>query len=56
MVKKARITVRLIPEASKVADESLKAEIRREIAKAIHVVPWAYQLESVEIQEANQTM
>jgi hypothetical protein len=51
MVKKARITVRLLPEASEVADESLKAEILREIEKAIYVIPWADQLESIEIEE-----
>lgn len=38
---RARITVRLLPEASEVADESLKAEIQREIVKAIYVIPWA---------------
>jgi len=41
MVKKAHIVVRLVPEASEVADESLKAEIQREIVKAIYVIPWA---------------
>ena len=46
--------MRLLPEASKVADESLKAEIEKEIKKAIWTIPWADQLESVEIQ-ANQT-
>jgi FAD/FMN-containing dehydrogenase len=54
MVKKAHIVVCLVPEASEVADETLKAEIQREIAKATYVIPWADQLESIEIQEANQ--
>jgi len=38
MVKKARITVRLLSEASGVADESLKAEIEKEIKKAVWVI------------------
>jgi hypothetical protein len=54
--KKAQIIVRLLPEASKIANESLKAEIEKEIKKAIWAIPWTDQLESVEIQEANQTM
>jgi hypothetical protein len=50
MPKKARITVRLVPEAAKVADESLKAEIEKEIKKAIYAIPWADRLESIEIK------
>jgi hypothetical protein len=48
--KKAHITVRLVPEASKVSNESLKAEIEREVKKAIHFIPWANELESIEIE------
>jgi hypothetical protein len=48
--KKAHIVVRLVPEAAKVADESLKAEIEKEIMKAIYVIPWADQLEFIEIE------
>jgi hypothetical protein len=51
MVKKAHISVRLVPEASKVANEKLKAEIEKEIKKAIFTVPWASELLSVEIEE-----
>jgi hypothetical protein len=50
MTKKAYIIVRLIPEASKVANENLRAEIEKEITKAIFVIPWADQLESIEIK------
>jgi hypothetical protein len=45
------MTVRLVPEASKVADENLKAEIENEIKKIIWTIPWADQLESIEIIE-----
>jgi len=50
MPKKACITVRLVPEATKVADESLKAEIEKELRKNIFAIPWADQLESIEIE------
>jgi hypothetical protein len=42
----------LVPEASKVANEKLKAEIEKEIKKAIFTVPWASELLSVEIRVA----
>jgi hypothetical protein len=48
--KKAHITVRLVPEASKIANENLKAEIQREVKKAIYSIPWANELESIEIE------
>jgi hypothetical protein len=48
--KKAHITVRLVPEASKVSNESLKAEIEREVKKAIYSIPWANELVSIEIE------
>jgi hypothetical protein len=51
MVKKAQIIIRLLPEASEAANQSLKAEIEKEIKKAVYVIPWADQLESVEIKE-----
>jgi hypothetical protein len=51
MVKKAHISVRLVPEASKVANKELKAEIEKEIEKAIFTVPWASELLSVKIEE-----
>jgi len=41
----------LLPEASEVANESLKAEIEKEIIKAVYVIPWADRLESIEIEE-----
>lgn len=52
MVKKLRITVRLLPEAQSVANDSIKAEVEKEIKKAIYVIPWADQLESIEVEEA----
>jgi hypothetical protein len=55
MVKKVQIIVRLLPEASKLSDEELIKEIEEEIKKAIYTIPWANSVESVEIQEANQT-
>jgi hypothetical protein len=54
LVKKAVITVWLLPETSKLSKEELISEIENEIKKAIYVIPWADQLESIEIQEANQ--
>jgi len=56
MVKKAHIVVRLVPEASKVANESLKVEIEKEIMKAVYVIPWADSLESIEIKESGKSM
>lgn len=51
MPKKAVIIVRLLPEASKVANESLKAEITKELSKAIFNIPWASEVESVRIED-----
>jgi len=51
IVKRAVITIRLLPEASKLSDEELISEIKNEIKKAIYVVPWANSVESIEIQE-----
>jgi len=56
MPKKVHITVRLVPEASKVADESLKAEIEKENQKGRLGHTWAGQLESVEIKEGGKSM
>jgi translation elongation factor EF-1beta len=50
MPKKVYITIRLVPEAAKVADENLKNEIERELRKNIFVIPWANELESVEVK------
>ena len=50
MPKKVCITVRLVPEAAKVPDGNLKNEIERELRKNIFVIPWADQLESLEIK------
>jgi hypothetical protein len=51
MVKKAQIFIRLLPEASKVANENLKAEITKELSKAIFNIPWASEVESVRIED-----
>jgi translation elongation factor EF-1beta len=50
MPKKVHITVRLVPEATKVPDENLKNEIEKELRKNIFVIPWAKELESIEIK------
>jgi hypothetical protein len=50
MPKKVHITIRLVPEAAKVPDENLKNEIEKELRKNIFVIPWADQLESLEIK------
>jgi hypothetical protein len=49
MPTKAHIIIRLIPEASKVANESLKAEIEKEISTAVWHILWADKLESIEV-------
>jgi hypothetical protein len=51
MSKRVLIVVRLIPEASRVADKDLLAEIRREVSKSVFMIPWADCLEYVEIKE-----
>jgi len=51
MSKRVLIVVRLIPEASQVADKDLLAEIKREVSKSVFMIPWADCLESVEIRE-----
>jgi translation elongation factor EF-1beta len=50
MPKKVYITVSLVPEAAKVPNENLKREIEKELRKNIFVIPWANQLESIEIK------
>jgi translation elongation factor EF-1beta len=50
MPKKVHITIRLVPEAAKVPDENLRNEIEKELRKNIFVIPWADQLESLEIK------
>jgi len=56
MVKKAQIVVRLVPEASKVADESLKAEIEKVNQKGRLGHTWAGSLESIEIKEGGKSV
>jgi hypothetical protein len=51
MSKRVLIVVRLIPEASRVADKDLLAEIKREVSKSVSMIPWADCLVSVEIKE-----
>jgi len=51
MSKKVLIVIRLIPEASKVANENLKAEIKKELSKSIFLIPWADFLESIQIKD-----
>ena len=51
MSKRVLIVVRLIPEASRVADKDLLAEIKREVSKSVFMIPWADCLESIEIKE-----
>ncbi len=51
MIKKAHIIVRLILEARNVDNASIKAEIEKEISKAIFLMPWADRLEAIEIEE-----
>jgi hypothetical protein len=51
MSKRVLIVVRLIPEASRMANEELLAEIRREVSKSVFMIPWADCLESIEIKE-----
>ena len=51
MSKRVLIVVRLILEASRVADEDLLAMIKREVNKSVFMIPWADCLESVEIRE-----
>lgn len=51
MSKRAVITIRLIPEASKLSDEELINKIEKEIKKTIYTVPWANNVESIKIKE-----
>ena len=55
MFKRVVIRIRLLPEASKLSKEELISEIESEIKKAVYVIPWANSVESIEIQEADQT-
>jgi translation elongation factor EF-1beta len=50
MPKKVHITIQLVPEAAKVTDENLKTEIEKELRKNIFVIPWAKELESIEVK------
>lgn len=52
MVKKLRIIVRLVPEAQNATNESIKTEAEKELKKAIFMIPWANELESIEVEEA----
>jgi hypothetical protein len=60
MVKKIRITLSLIPEASKVSNEKLKTEIEEQIKEtlnrygALWNIPWVNQLDSIEIIDEKQ--
>jgi hypothetical protein len=46
----------LLPEASKLASESLKAEIEKENQKGHLGHTWADSLESIEIKESGKSM
>lgn len=50
MPKKVIIVIRLIPEASKVTSENLKAEVEKELSKSIFTIPWADCVESIKIK------
>lgn len=52
MVKKLHIILRLLPEAKNVENERIKAEATREMKEVLFRIPWADELESVEVEEA----
>jgi hypothetical protein len=41
MVKKAHIVVRLLRESQDAANDTIKAEVEKEIKRSIYVIPWA---------------
>jgi hypothetical protein len=49
--KKAVITIRLLREASKLSNDELLKEIEKQIKESIWTVPWASEIESIEIKE-----
>lgn len=50
MAKKAVLTIRLVPEAFGVKSSIIKRDIQKESRSIIRAVPWAAEIENIEIE------